>query len=98
MTPIAPAHPETAAANVLDETLGGDRIGLAAIARMLSADGEAPVRQETIWRWANDGVRTPDGSRVKLETVRFGRRWVSSKAAVRRFVAATSAQPAGPSP
>ena len=42
----------------------------------------------TIWRWINDGVLALDGSRVRLEAVRVGGRWVTSVESISRFSAA----------
>ncbi len=38
------------------------------------------------WRWATMGLRGPDGSRVRLEAVKLGRDWFTSREAVERFV------------
>lgn len=39
----------------------------------------------TLLRWVIDGVRTPDGARVRLEAIRVGARWLTSDAALQRF-------------
>jgi hypothetical protein len=44
-------------------------------------------------RWLTRGVRGPDGSRVYLQGVRVGGRWVTSVEALARFSAALSALP-----
>jgi hypothetical protein len=36
-------------------------------------------------RWVLDGVRLPDGRRVKLEAVRCGNKWITSVEALERF-------------
>jgi hypothetical protein len=41
-----------------------------------------------ILRWVLKGVRGPDGQRIKLEAARLAGKWITSAAAVRRFVAA----------
>jgi hypothetical protein len=41
-----------------------------------------------LWRWITEGVRLPDGSRVRLEAARLGGRWLTSEPALRRFLAA----------
>jgi Protein of unknown function (DUF1580) len=41
----------------------------------------------TIWRWILKGIRTPDGQVVRLEAVRLGARWVTSREALARFSA-----------
>lgn len=42
----------------------------------------------TVYRWILDGVKAPDGQLVKLEAVRVGSKWVTSKEALARFIAA----------
>jgi hypothetical protein len=39
-----------------------------------------------LWRWSNDGVLMPDGSRLYLKAQRFGRMLVSSPEAVQEFL------------
>jgi hypothetical protein len=39
----------------------------------------------TILRWVLRGAKAPDGSRVRLEAVRLGGRWVTSREALQRF-------------
>ena len=46
------------------------------------------INFSTIWRWAMKGIRGPDGRRVKLECVRVGRRWVTSREALDRLATA----------
>lgn len=50
--------------------------------------GQKPVNFTTIWRWAIKGVKSTTGERVKLEAVRLGGRWITSKEAIERFSAA----------
>jgi hypothetical protein len=40
----------------------------------------------TIFRWVFEGVHGPDGERVRLEAVRVGCRWMTSRQALQRFV------------
>src|SRR5262245_703273 len=79
--------------SVLREIAGGVGISLAQAARLLppSRSGR-PVNPATVWRWALDGVRTTDGRRVRLEVARLGCRWLTSKAALERFLAAQQPQ------
>jgi hypothetical protein len=39
----------------------------------------------TILRWVLQGARSPSGERVRLEAVRLGSRWVTSREALQRF-------------
>ncbi len=50
-----------------------------------------PVHVSTILRWIFGGITLPDGSRLRLEAARLGNRWVTSREAVSRFVAAQTA-------
>src|SRR5262245_49242889 len=40
----------------------------------------------TLLRWIMRGVKSSDGRFVKLEAVRFGQKWLTSREAVARFV------------
>ena len=42
----------------------------------------------TLLRWIFAGATAPDGSRVRLEAVRLGGRWMTSRAALQRFALA----------
>jgi hypothetical protein len=68
------------------------QLPLAALARSLPPGrNERPVHVSTLVRWIVDGVRLPDGRRLRLEARRLGHRWVSSLEALDRFVAAQTA-------
>jgi hypothetical protein len=41
-----------------------------------------------VLRWILKGAKAPDGSRVRLEAVRLGGRWFTSREAIQRFAAA----------
>ncbi len=74
---------------LLDEGL----IGTSAAARLLgSFKNERPVHPSTLARWAQRGVRTPDGRIVRLESARIGGKLVTSRAAIIRFIAAQNEQ------
>lgn len=63
-------------------------ISLAAAARMLPPGRRGrPVNISTLFRWITDGVRLPDGQRVRLEAIRLGARWLTSIPALERFAA-----------
>ena len=47
-----------------------------------------PVSGSCVWRWFKQGVRTPDGRCIHLETLRVVNRYVTSEPAVRRFIMA----------
>src|SRR5262249_42879144 len=39
----------------------------------------------TLLRWILTGARTPSGNMVKLEAIRLGGRWMTSRSALQRF-------------
>lgn len=75
--------------------LGETLISLAdAATRIPSFRAGRATNASTIFRWAKDGVRGPDGRRLKLETVRIVSRWVTSVEALTRFLEAQNPPPA----
>jgi hypothetical protein len=44
-----------------------------------------PTSFACLWRWVLSGARAPDGGTVKLEALRLGGRWVTSRQALQRF-------------
>lgn len=57
-----------------------------------------PVSPVTIYRWTKNGVRRPDGTTVKLESVRVGGRWLTSVEALARFSERLSLPPDSDNP
>ncbi|MSR55154.1 MAG: DUF1580 domain-containing protein [Gemmataceae bacterium] len=53
-----------------------------------SARNGRPVSASCLWRWFKEGVLTPEGHRIHLETLRVVNRFVTSEPAVRRFILA----------
>ena len=53
-----------------------------------------PARQgrrthlSTLLRWIQKGAKAPDGTTLRLEAVRIGGRWMTSRAALQRFAEA----------
>jgi hypothetical protein len=47
-----------------------------------------PVSASCVWRWCKRGVTTADGRRVHLEVLRCVNRFITTEAAVRRFLSA----------
>src|SRR5262249_31247799 len=68
---------------ILDETT----IRLEEAARIVS------THFSTVYRWVLRGVPGPDGRRVKLEAVRCGRAWLTSREALKRFSHAMTPKP-----
>jgi hypothetical protein len=51
------------------------------------------IHFSTVWRWVTYGVRGPDGSRVRLDALRVGGKWVTSEVAIQRFAEALTPRP-----
>lgn len=85
---------------VLNEIQSGDGLALSAAGRLFPAHrGSGSVDPSTVFRWVTRGSKTAEGRLVKLEAVRVGGRWLTSKGALTRFVAAlTSAVEPTPLP
>jgi Protein of unknown function (DUF1580) len=71
---------EPAAPDIVNEIAAGDFIDFCAVGRRFG------VHTSTIHRWAFRGV-PGQGRRVRLEAVRRGMKWLTSSAAVQRFLA-----------
>ncbi|VTS01854.1 : DUF1580 [Gemmata massiliana] len=83
---------------VLAEIQAGAGLSLSAAGRLFPGHrGGAAVDPSTVFRWRTKGTRTAAGAVVKLEAVRVGGRWLTSRGAVARFVAALTAA-ADPTP
>jgi hypothetical protein len=77
---------------LLGEIQSGEGLSLAAAGRQFPGHrGGVSVAPSTVLRWKKKGARTIDGGVVKLEAVRVGGRWLTSRGAVARFVAALTA-------
>jgi Protein of unknown function (DUF1580) len=59
-------------------------ITFAQAAETLSKKGHT-VNPSTVWRWASRGIRTKDGTLVKLDAARLGGRWITSAQAIQKF-------------
>jgi hypothetical protein len=61
-------------------------ISLEAAARLIPpARNGKRCHLSTLLRWITDGAKAPGGARVRLEAVRLGGRWVTSRGAIQRF-------------
>jgi hypothetical protein len=85
---------------VLTEIQSGGGLSLSAAGRLFPGHrGNGTVDPSTVFRWVTKGARAADGRPVKLEAVRVGGRWLTSRPAVARFVAAlTPADPTDGAP
>ena len=74
---------------VLTEIQAGEGLSLSAAGRLFPGHrGGKSVDPSTVFRWVTKGTRAPNGVSVKLEAVRVGVRWLTSRGAIARFVAA----------
>jgi hypothetical protein len=55
-----------------------------------------PVSFQCILRWVEEGSIGPDGERVKLEAIRLGNRWLTSREALQRFAERLTPAPQTP--
>ena len=68
-------------------------ITLAAAARLFPPTRQGrPISLSAIFRWISDGIKGPDGKRIRLEAARVGGRWLTSVAALERFAQAQTPQ------
>jgi hypothetical protein len=68
--------------DIADEAL----LSLREAAKLLpSARQGRPVSFACVWRWVLHGCRAADGQLVRLEALRLGSRWVTSKEAIQRW-------------
>jgi hypothetical protein len=82
---------------VLTEIQSGDGLGLAAAGRLFPGHrGGRAVNPSTIFRWVTRGLTDPSGTVIRLEAARVGARWLTSSAAVGRFVGALTAASSPP--
>lgn len=56
-----------------------------AAALLPSGRGGRPVSFNCLLRWILNGAKAPSGETVKLEAVRLGGRWITSREAIQRF-------------
>jgi hypothetical protein len=64
-------------------------LSLTQAARLLPPGrGDRPVTLSCLLRWILRGARAPSGQLVRLEAVRVGGRWITSKEALQRFAEA----------
>jgi hypothetical protein len=68
-------------------------LSLAQAARLLPPGRRnRPVTFACILRWILSGCRAHDGQLVRLEAIRLGGRWVTSREAIQRFAEALTPQ------
>lgn len=86
--------PPPAVSIVFDEVLSGDAVSLSAAGQLFPAHrGAGRTSPSTMFRRVAKGAKAADGRVVKLEAVRVGGQWLTSRAALARFVAQLSVIP-----
>lgn len=80
--PVVYPLPFLTVEELVDRILGEDVIGMRAVGRMTGQHSASAQRQAT------QGLLLPDGSRLRLEAIKHGGRLLTSKQAVKRFIAA----------
>lgn len=79
---------------LMDELLSGDLLTTSQAARVIPGKrGNTVMNPASVFRWITQGCKTPDGRTVRLEAARLGSRYMTSRAALRRFMVALSEQP-----
>jgi hypothetical protein len=73
---------------LIDRILGETPIGMRAAARMIGQ------HSASLQRHATRGLLRPDGSRLRLEAIKHGGRLLTSKQALKRFIAAQNEEAA----
>src|SRR6516165_5983250 len=82
------------------DLFGEKLISFSRAAKLIPPFRGAHTAPSTIYRWCIDGCRLPDGSKLRLESMRVGGRTCTSEEALRRFLVALTAahQPGEPLP
>ena len=83
---------------ILTEIVEGDHLSFAQAAKRVPASGnrEGTACPSTVWRWYHVGAKAPDGTVVHLEAAKVGGRWVTSLAALLRFLERLNADTPAP--
>jgi hypothetical protein len=83
---------------VVNEVLSGDALTLSAASRiMVGHRGGGHSDPATVFRHITRGCKGSNGQRVYLEACRCGSKWVTSRAALARFIVSLTGSPP-PSP
>jgi hypothetical protein len=70
-----------------EEIAGGHGMPLSQAARRFPAYRQGrPVTLSCLVRWVTDGVRGPEGERIRLEAARLAGRWITTPQAIARFI------------
>lgn len=77
--------------STVERLLGEDRVSLAEAGRLVATNPARPVDPTTVGRWCQRGILLPDGQRVKLEHLKVGQRFCTTRQALARFIARQTA-------
>jgi hypothetical protein len=92
MSALLSPTPAPSVSPLLGEIAAGQGISFPELARRFpAARGRGRLNPATAYRWALDGIALPDGGRLRLEAVRLGGRYLTTEAALLRFIAAQQA-------
>lgn len=76
---------------------GEEHISIPQFCRLVPSASGKPINISTAHRWIHDGINAADGTRAKLGAIRIGGRYIVSRSAVNKFIAAltgeTTAEP-----
>ncbi len=85
---------------IYQEILAGEGLYLSTAAKLLPpCRAGRPTHASTLYRWAVRGVLLPNGTVVRLETTRITGRMLTTRGAIKRFLAAQATgepQPTAP--
>ncbi len=75
---------------LLDEIADGQGEPLTRLARRVPTyrSDNTPTSLSCLVRWVLTGVKLPNGARIRLEAARLSGRWISTPAALARFIQA----------
>ncbi|MFO0964763.1 MAG: hypothetical protein U0793_04125 [Gemmataceae bacterium] len=74
---------------IVEEIARGEGQSLTQLAKLFPpARRDKPVTLGCVLRWVLHGVRLPSGETIRLEAARCSGRWLSTRPAVERFLAA----------
>lgn len=83
---------DTPLSTIINEIVSGRGLSMSEAGRRVPARrGSRPTWGSTVWRWVCRGYKLPDGSIIKLEAAKMAGRWLTSEAALARFIAAVTA-------
>jgi len=72
---------------IISEIVDGNGLSMSEAGKRIPAlRGDRRTNPATVWRWVCRGHRLSDGSIIKLEAAKLAGRWLTSRAALARFL------------